>query len=68
MEKRITELEIKLAFQEDLVAALNDRIVNQENSISALNLKIQHLFDKIQALEDAGLSDNQEAQEVPPHY
>ncbi len=68
MEKRITELEIKLAFQEDLVAALDGRIAEQENSISALNLKIQHLYEKIQALEDAGLSRDEEAQEIPPHY
>ncbi|MCK5925203.1 MAG: SlyX family protein [Methylococcales bacterium] len=53
-EERIIELEIKLAYQEDLTQSLNDVIIQQqtqisrlENSLNLLHQNQQNLMEKI---------------------
>ena len=63
-EKRLTELESKLAYQEDTLNALNDVIYQQQHRIDRLEVLLaqyrQHL-DSI--LPEPGVVD-----EKPPHY
>ena len=65
-DQRLTELEIKASFQEDLLDSLNQVVIRQQQQIDRM---IQALSDLKQQLEetDAGgvprLRD-----ELPPHY
>ena len=65
--ERIIELEIKLAYQEDLLESLNNIISEQqqqihrlENAFTLLHQRQQTLAESIESTED----DNQ----LPPHY
>ena len=56
-ESRITELEIRVALQEDLLAALNDTVA-----------KLQDTLDLQQAQTAESAQPYSLADEVPPHY
>ena len=66
-EQRLTELEIKVAFQEDTVKALNDVIYQQQKSIDRLEVLLRtyrnHLGDIVTESPSTVLVD-----EKPPHY
>ena len=66
MESRITELEIKISYTEDLVEDLNRLVYRQQEQIDLL-------FREIRALRDQAQSAQPQAQrslrdELPPHY
>ena len=66
MESRITELEIKITYTEDLVDELNRIVFRQQQQIDLLINEIKSLRDQIQAItpaEQRSLRD-----ELPPHY
>ncbi len=66
-EERIIELEIKQAYQEDLIQALNRVVADQQQQIGKLEKTCKLLNDKIKSLaqadRDPGVID-----ERPPHY
>ena len=66
-EQRCTELEIKLAYQEDIVKALNDVVCRQQESIERLEQTCRYLMQRLQEVSQSPLSDVAE-QEKPPHY
>ena len=67
MEERITELESRLAFQDDTIQKLNDVIVEQQQQIDQLSVQMSELKEQIQSLVPVLVAD--EAQETPPpHY
>lgn len=66
METRITELEVKLAFAEDLLEALNQTVFRQQEQIDRLQLEVRSLRQQMlqaQPAEQHSLRD-----EIPPHY
>ena len=66
MESRITELEIKISYTEDLVEELNRTIFRQQQQIDFLAKELRSLRDQVnnaQPLEGRSLRD-----EIPPHY
>jgi len=64
-EARIEALESKLAFQEDLIAQLNDALVGQQNRIDQLEVWLKVLAQQIRI----GLDPGQPSDESPPpHY
>ncbi len=67
IEEKINELEIKLAFQDDLLNSLNDIVTRQDKEI--LNLWTANRLLK-QSMHDmkseTGDTENKEA--PPPHY
>ncbi|MBS1145135.1 MAG: SlyX protein [Proteobacteria bacterium] len=66
MESRITELEIKISYAEDLVEELNRIVFRQQEQIDLLVREIRSLRDQIQNAqpnEPRSLRD-----ELPPHY
>ena len=67
MDSRITELEIKLSYTEDLVETLNRTVYRQQEQIESLQRQILNLQQQVQDLsppEQGGdLRD-----EIPPHY
>jgi len=66
-DKRITELETKVAYQEHTIQELNDVIYRQQQQIDEIEIKCQHLMSRIQSLAETGSGD-QPANDRPPHY
>lgn len=66
MEDRVTELEIKLGFAEDLLDELNRTVFRQQQQIELLLQELRalrHQFESSLPAEKRSL-----AEEVPPHY
>ncbi|NOV24996.1 SlyX protein [Cupriavidus necator] len=67
MDDRINELEIKLAFQEDLLDTLNSTVARQQQQIDLLQEQMRALYQQVRsAATTAAEADPQ--QEIPPHY
>lgn len=64
-DARITELEVKLAFAEDLLETLNQTVFRQQAQIERMQREVRELRDQMQSLptEPRSLRD-----EIPPHY
>jgi SlyX protein len=66
MEARITELEIKISYAEDMVDELNRTVYRQQQQIDRLLTQVETLCEQVQAAtpaEQRSLRD-----ELPPHY
>lgn len=66
-EDRIIELEIKQAYQEDLIQALNQVVADQQKQIGKLEETCKLLYDKIKSLAQAD-GHSGAVDERPPHY
>jgi SlyX protein len=66
VEKRLTELEVKASFAEDLVDQLNLVIVRQQDQIDLLMREVARLLHQQPAAESAPFRSLRE--ELPPHY
>jgi len=65
-DRRLTELEIKASFTEDLLDQLNQIIVDQQQQIDAL---LRELSDLRQRLPEGGAVPYRSLRdELPPHY
>ncbi len=64
-EARITELEIRVAFQEDTINQLNDALVAQQTRVDALERRVGMLLDSLKRMQDGA---DPFAHEPPPHY
>jgi SlyX protein len=66
LEARITELEIKLGFMDDLVETLNDQMARQQQMIELLQRELLRVSDQVQ---DGGAPAFRSLRdELPPHY
>lgn len=65
---RIIELEIKAAYQEDLLQALNNIVSEQQQQIQRLEKTCQVLNERINSLSTEGMGIDASIDEVPPHY
>lgn len=66
-DSRITELEIKASFMEDMVEQLNEVIIRQQTQIDLLIREVMEL--KRQApTEGGGAAPRNLRDELPPHY
>lgn len=66
MDTRIDELEVKSAFAEDMLDALNATVYRQQQAIERLQREVRELREQIAAAapaEGRSLRD-----EIPPHY
>jgi SlyX protein len=66
MEARVTELEVKLAFAEDLLETLNRTVYRQQERLELLERQLRDLRQlalQAQPAEQRSLRD-----EIPPHY
>lgn len=65
-EARITELEVKLSFADDLLEALNRTVYRQQQEIDQLRQELRAIRQQVQAslpAEPRNLLDD-----IPPHY
>ena len=65
-EDRITELETKLAFAEDLLETLNQTVFRQQQQIDSLQEQLRLLHQQVRDSQpDEPLTPREE---IPPHY
>ncbi len=64
--RRLTDLEIKASFTEDLLDQLNQIIVKQQQQIDALMREVSDLHQR--APEGGTLAFRSLRDELPPHY
>jgi SlyX protein len=66
LEGRVTELESRLAFQDDTIQALNDVLVSQQRALDRLQ---QQMAAMLKRQEELGSQfDTFEEDAPPPHY
>ena len=64
---RITELEIKASYAEDLLEQLNMAIYRQQQQIDSLTLQLTQLREQVQSSrQEPSMRDPRD--ELPPHY
>ena len=66
-EKRLIELETKLAYQEDLIQDLSKTIFEQQKRLDQLEQTYRYLLAQTQELSET-TSTNITVDEKPPHY
>ena len=67
LAERVTELECKQAFQEDLLETLNKIVVEQQQHIDILQEQIKIIYQQLKSLQPSNIANL--ADEVPPpHY
>ncbi|MGV8843681.1 MAG: SlyX family protein [Pseudomonas sp.] len=66
MEKRMTDMESRLAFQDDALQALDDVLVTQQREVERLQLQMVALLKRQE--EQSSQSDIEEDEAPPPHY
>ncbi len=65
-QARLTEIETKLAFAEDLLDTLNQTVVRQQDQIDSLQQQLRLLND---SLKDAQPDESRTLRDdIPPHY
>ncbi|MGC4397205.1 SlyX family protein [Hydrogenophaga sp. T2] len=64
-DQRLTELEIKLSYAEDLLDELNLTVYRQQQQIDALMAQVAALQ---QQAPEPGSAPRNPAHELPPHY
>ena len=66
MEARLTELETKLTFAEDLIETLNQTVIRQQAQLDSMQQQLRLLHQQLQdTLPDEARSPRDE---IPPHY
>lgn len=68
LTSRIEELEVRLAFQEDLIQELNDVITRQDGQLLKLQEQLRVLAEKHKELAFRLSEDDSLEDERPPHY
>jgi SlyX protein len=65
-QARLTELETKLAFAEDLLETLNQTVIRQQAQLDSMQQQLRLLHQQLQdALPDEARTPREE---IPPHY
>lgn len=69
-DKRLADLESRLAFQDDTVNSLNEIVSQQQLDIDRLRLQVKELASVLRAMRDEFSSGGAAAaaDEPPPHY
>jgi SlyX protein len=67
VDKRLTDLEVKASFAEDLVDHLNDLLARQQEQIDLLIREVGKLKDRAPDT-GAGGATRDPREDVPPHY
>jgi SlyX protein len=64
-DARLTDLEVKLSFTEDLVDHLNQIVARQQQQIDLLTRDLRQLREQV---PDSGGAPRNLRDELPPHY
>jgi len=66
LEARLTGLEVKLSFAEDLIESLNDTVFRQQRQIEALAAVLAQLREQAAEPGQPGTANLRD--DIPPHY
>ena len=66
-EARLVELEMRLAFQDQTIATLNEAVVEQSRALDELGRRLQHALDDLARMRTLQSADPAE-EPPPPHY
>lgn len=66
-ENRITELETKVAYQEETILELNQVVIAMQKQMDSLEITCQALKDRVRDMSGM-MSNISEHDEKPPHY
>jgi SlyX protein len=67
MESRLTKIEIKLSYTEDLLEELNRTVFRQQQEIDQLQQEFRALRQQLQT-DDGSAAPRDPRDETPPHY
>ena len=67
LEDRIAELEMKIAFQEQLLDELNQALVQQQFDMDKIQLQLRYLAVKLKDMQPSNIA-SQAEETPPPHY
>jgi SlyX protein len=67
MDDHLIELEIKLAFQEDLLETLNLTVARQQQQLDLLQEQFRALYQQVHTAGSTAAESNPQ-DEIPPHY
>ena len=67
MEKRLTDLETKISYQDHFIDELNELVIEQQKQIDKLTQELKKLLEKIAPEDDSGVVDIS-LEVPPPHY
>lgn len=67
MQNSIDELQMKVAFQDDLLEQLNQVVTNQQQQITNLELALETMKVQVNTMQTAGQESGSQ-HELPPHY
>lgn len=67
-EERIIELEVKIAYQEDLLESLNRVVAAQQQQLDQLEKVCRALIDRWEQMSSSLAAEASEQYEIPPHY
>jgi SlyX protein len=65
LEKRIDELEMRMAHQDKTIAELNDVITEQWKKMEAMERQLRRFGEELESL---GSAEGPAANQKPPHY
>jgi len=63
----IEELQMKVAFQEHTIEALNEALSLQQKQLDDLAFKVRHVVDRVKSIEPSNIA-KQSEETPPPHY
>lgn len=66
-DDRLIDIETKLSYQESLLDQLNSIIIKQQAELDVLKRSLKNLQERIALLNEAS-SENNNINELPPHY
>ena len=66
-ESRIEELEIRVAFQDELLATLSGQVVELDRELRALREQVARARESLESLRDSQ-SHDAASEPPPPHY
>ncbi|MCK8907839.1 SlyX family protein [Haemophilus influenzae] len=67
LENRIEELEMKIAFQEQLLDELNYALVQQQFDIDKMQVQLRYMVNKLKDFQSSNIA-SQSEETPPPHY
>jgi SlyX protein len=67
MDTRLTNLEVKVAFQDDLLESLNRTVATQQQELEILRQQLRMLYEQLRSLTPSEIASPAE-EPPPPHY
>lgn len=67
LQARLTELETKVAFQEQAIEDLNQALIDQQFALDKIQHTVRYLAEKLQGVQPSNIASREE-ETPPPHY